>query len=254
MQKIQILRGTPGPSFSVLAANLARKFALERVYKTNLHTNGDAEADSNWTNYGTPAVNSRSTTRVVTGTYSRLLTPNAANEGVTLDVFTTEVGVIYRHTFQVYPDDGTIVTSRLLRGDGTLLIEQIHSGLAENAWNIVTFEAKELAGGALASLTFHSGVQTSGDFYFADVFGSKLSGANQYAARKASGARIRVEDNDIRYAFGGTVPTMAATAKLGHLVADPADIILDNFDAIHGFRYVNNVSGSVGILNVTMEF
>lgn len=254
MQKIQTLRGTPGPTFMVTTADLARFFARHQIYKTNLHTNGDFEATTDWDDYGTPTVNTRSTVKVITGDYSRILTPNAANEGMQSEVFTTIAKERYYHSVRVYPDDGSVVSVIVLRGDGTTLATKTFTGLTENAWNLVEIEVTEVTSGALAQVIWHSGAQTSGDFYFADSYGSKLNGTGAILARKASGAQLRLEDNDIRYAFGGTVPTMAATGKLGHLIADPASIVLDNFDAIKHFRYVSNVTGTAGILNVTMEF
>lgn len=255
MQKIQILRGTPNPTFKVTSADLARLLALDRIYKNNLITNGDMEIDDNWASYGTPAANSQSTVKVITGDNSRLLTPNASNEGIQGDVFTTATDEVIRHHFMVYPDDGTVVSVIVQKGDDSgILLAKTFTGLTQDAWNTVIFDVKEIAGGAGAYLVLHSGAQTSGDFYIANVFSSKLNGARQYVARKATGAIITLEDNDIRWAVGGTVPTMAATAKLGHLQADPARVVLDNFDAVKDFRYVSNVTGTAGILNVSVEF
>ena len=212
-------------------------------------------ADSNWANYGTPAANNRSATKVIVGDYSRKFTPNAVNEGIQSDPFTTVITDRMYCTFKVYPDDGTVVSMILMSGDGvTVLLAKTFTGLTEDAWNTLDFSISERVAGSGAFLVIHSGEQTSGDFYVGDVFGSKVGGQGQFLARRATGARITIDSNDIRWAVGGTIPTMAATTKLGHLIVDPAEIILDNFDSLKTFKYVSNVSQSAGILNVTPEF
>jgi len=240
----------------VTSADLARYLAYDRIFKTNLLANGDfSVAASNWAEYGTPAASAQDATKVVTGDFSWLLTPNAANEGIQSDAFTTSKEDVLYGRFQVYPDDGTVVSMILVSGDGTtVLLAKTFTGLTENAWNILEYSIKETVGGTGAYLVLHSGAQTSGDFYFGDSFMSKLNGQGQILARKASGARITIAENDIRWAQGGTTPTMEATGKLGHIVVDPDVIFLDNFDAVKNFQYVSNVTGTAGSINITPEF
>ncbi|KKN53578.1 hypothetical protein LCGC14_0600740 [marine sediment metagenome] len=256
MQKVQILSGVPNPTYQVVVTDVAQQLALNAIYKRNLIVNGSMLLDASWANYGSPAVNAQSTTKLYRGTQSRKLTPNAANEGMQGDVFPTVTGEKYRYTIPVYPDDGTVVSIIIRKGDdsGDLFTETV-TGLTENAWNVIHREVVEQAGGAGAYLVLHSGAQTSGDFYFSDIFASKVvRGGSHDLVRRALRAYITVETHDVRYAFGGTVPTPDAGTGLGHLVADPAIITLQNFDQISSFRFINDVAQSAGNLQVTTEF
>ena len=256
MQKVQILSGVPHPTYKVAATDVAQLLALNAIYKKNLIVNGDMLLDASWANYGTPATNAQSTTQLYRGTQSRKLTPNAANEGIQSDTFSTITDEKYRYTIHVYPDDGTIVTVVIQKGDNSgVLLTKAVTGLQENAWNVVDIEVVEQAGGAGAYLVLHSGAQTSGDFYFTDIFASKVQqGGSHDLVRRALRAHITVETHDIRWAAGGAVPTMDAGTGLGHLIADPAIIVLQNFDQIRSFQFVNNVSGSDSELQITTEF
>ncbi len=255
MQKIQILRGTPGPTFKLTSADTARQLSLANIYKKSLIVNGDMEVDDNWASYGTPAANTQSSAQALTGSNSRLFTPNAANEGIQSDDFTVPINSRTRYPFSVFPDDGTVVSVIVLAGDGvTVAAAQTFTGLTENAWNDLFIDVDDKVGGESAAFIIHSGAQTSGDFYIDNVFGSRLDGGRQISARKATGARITIETNDIRWANGGTTPTFAAGTGVGHLEADPTEIFLDNFDAIKNFKYISNVSSTAGILQCTVEF
>ena len=134
MQKVQVLNGTPEATFLLTSAATARVLAIERYMRSNLITNGDCEIDDNWANYGTPAANARSSTKVITGDYSRKFTPNAINEGIQSDVFETLTDGKYFYSFRVYPDDGTVVTVIIRKGDDSGdLYNEIHSGLTQDA-------------------------------------------------------------------------------------------------------------------------
>ena len=144
----------------------------EIVDGTELITNGTMETDANWANHGTPATNERSTTQVFLGSYSRKFTPDAANEGIRGDAFTTVALAWYKITCWVYPDDGTVVTVRIRNGANDAYTYSVeHTGLTQDAWNEITFEYQETTGkgGAGAYIAFTSGSLTSGDWYVDSV-------------------------------------------------------------------------------------
>ena len=143
-----------------------------QITSTELITNGTMEADANWSDYGTPATNERSSTQKYSGSYSRKFIPDAANEGIQGDVFTTTDGGSYQVIFYIYPDDGTTASIKIREGDdsGDAYTNDI-TGLTENAWNKVVFEYKETinGGGAGAYIVIHSGASTSGAWYVDEV-------------------------------------------------------------------------------------
>lgn len=261
MQKVQILRGTPEPTFLLTTAAAARFLATERYMKGNLVVNGDMEANSNWADTtSAPALNEQSTTKVITGDYSRKFTPDAVNEGIQSDVFTkaTVTGQRYYYTFRVFPDDDDKVSVIIRKGDnsGNLYDESI-TGLTENAWNEVKIDVTEEAGGALGYIIFHSGATTSGDWYIANVYGSPVNQAGVHTGRKATRMFITVEADEMLWTTGGVDPVQEG---LGHKIwpasatAHRDQIILENFDAIKTFRYITHDGANHAKLYVNMEF
>ncbi len=143
------------------------------ITATNLVTNGTMEADSNWVDEATPATNERSTTKVHNGTYSRKFTPNAANEGIKSDTFTTVAGDKILVSAWIYPDDDTQCILRHYKGDGSS-INSASGTLTENAWNHVVVQYTDDVGGSSARIGFNSGSTTSGDWYIDDVVVTKF--------------------------------------------------------------------------------
>jgi len=64
---------------------------------------------------------------------------------------------------------------------------------------------------------------------------------------------ITCEENDIRFALGGTEPTQGAS-PVGHLLAAGQSIRLTNPEQVSTFRFINATSGQNGVLQVTPEF
>jgi hypothetical protein len=69
----------------------------------------------------------------------------------------------------------------------------------------------------------------------------------------ASSATISCEDNDVRFALGGAIPTQGAGA-LGHVLEPRRECTLGDPSEITSFRFINRVNGSVGVIQVTFGF
>jgi hypothetical protein len=139
---------------------------------TNLVTNGNMEADSNWTDIGDGGTMSRSSTQAKTGTYSWKILSAGTNDGIKSDTFTTVADSVYRVTCHVYPDDTTTVTISIAQGsDGAAFTyDQSHTGLIQDQWNEITFEYTEGSGvgGSNAYIQFDSGAAAGAKTWYID--------------------------------------------------------------------------------------
>lgn len=63
-------------------------------------------------------------------------------------------------------------------------------------------------------------------------------------------ALVTVESNNVRIAFGGTVPTQGAT-PVGHVVSAGQTLIIDNPTDLATFRFINATASSNGVLQIT---
>ena len=62
---------------------------------------------------------------------------------------------------------------------------------------------------------------------------------------------ISCEDNPIRYAFGGIVPTQAGT---GHILYPGSVLKLGHPAAVASFKYINHTNGSNAVIQITGEY
>jgi len=149
-------------------------------------TNGTMEADSSWSDEGTPAANAQSSTQAYEGIYSRKFTPNAADEGIRSAVYTTVTGTTYYYSLFVYPDDEESVNIYIKKGDNSGAIVDLDvTGLTENYWNVISGSYTETVGGALAKFSVRSptGI-TAGDWYVDEV--SVYTSASSKALRRGA--------------------------------------------------------------------
>ncbi|MDY7034560.1 MAG: hypothetical protein SV375_00130 [Thermodesulfobacteriota bacterium] len=150
-------------------------------------TNGTMETDANWSDVGTPATNERSATQVHGGSYSRKFTPDAANEGIQGDAFTTVTGSNYYVGLWVYPDDATTVTVTVRNGaDSADIFDQSFTGLTQDAWNKIVISYAETAGGAGAYIKIDSGALDAGDWYVDDVSITSFQGGREMTSELKS--------------------------------------------------------------------
>ena len=67
------------------------------------------------------------------------------------------------------------------------------------------------------------------------------------------GIFITCEDNDIRYAFNGIVPTQGLNG-LGHILYSGQSLSLRNLDSITTLRFINKLNGVTANLQITPEY
>ncbi len=154
---------------------------VDTCRNSEMVNNGDMELDANWNDFGTPTQNARSDIEVFSGSFSRRFQVNAINEGIESDtVFRREqpafnrftiVGNTYAVSLQVYPDDSTRVRVRVTSGiDGTTLVyNQAHTSLTQDAWNLIEFEYIETGQGTNATIIIESDTEITGLWYVDDV-------------------------------------------------------------------------------------
>ena len=129
-------------------------------------TNGTMEADSNWSNTtSAPAANYRTEEQVYAGTYSRKFRPDAADEGIISDAFTTVINTAYIVSAWVYPTTYTTVTLKLLEGNGSTVRESNKTGLTTGTWNYIEETFTDTSGGAGAKVQIDSGDEDDGNWY-----------------------------------------------------------------------------------------
>jgi len=71
------------------------------------------------------------------------------------------------------------------------------------------------------------------------------------SSRNAIRVSITCEDNTIRYAFGGVIPTQGA---LGHLLAANESLVIGHPAGIASFRFISDVANTHGNLQITGEY
>jgi hypothetical protein len=135
----------------------------------NLIANATMEADSNWSNYGTPTTNDRNALRVKSGKYSRRFIVDAANEGIECDAFTVVSGTTYRYGAWIYANNHANVGLRILDGDGTNAVAQTDNAITQDKWQYITGTFTSAASGSSAQVIFNSGTDTTGTWAVDDV-------------------------------------------------------------------------------------
>ena len=93
-----------------------RQPTLIVVSDQEIDLNGGMEADSGWTNVGTPSTNAQAYTQVDTGLASRHVETDAANEGIESAAFNLEADRTYILTARVYLEESKAVTMKVTGG------------------------------------------------------------------------------------------------------------------------------------------
>jgi hypothetical protein len=71
--------------------------------------------------------------------------------------------------------------------------------------------------------------------------------------KKAVACLLTCEDNDARFAMGGTIPTQGA-AGVGHVLAEGGSVRITHSYAIYSGLIVNAVNGSDAVIQATIEY
>lgn len=161
--------GAEQTTYPITGTFLTVKNVVYKSYNEAV-TNGTMEANSSWSDSGTPTANERSSTQVYAGSYSWLFTVNAADEGTKNSTFTTTTGTTYYYRLFVYPDDSTSVNVYIYNGAGTgASVDADHTGLIQDAWNVVSgYWTEAGAGGSSAYLAVRSPTGTSSGSWYID--------------------------------------------------------------------------------------
>ena len=72
------------------------------------------------------------------------------------------------------------------------------------------------------------------------------------AGQAARAALITVEDNDVHFTYDGTTVTNAAGTNKGHRLLSGESVVIRGKSNVKNFQCVDRVSGSAGIVKVTV--
>lgn len=178
-----------GATGTIYVENASGPFtAGETLYQgletAELVTNGTMEADANWTDYGSPSSNIRSSSRAHSGTYSRRLysVNDYTIEGIKSDTFTTVTGNLYPVTIWVNPDTTYSVLVSITSGDGFTETQFLQENLTRDVWQAINFNYVETGGGSNARINLLSPYDNTSNayWYFDDVsiYGVSQDGSN----------------------------------------------------------------------------
>jgi len=136
------------------------------------------ELDSNWANVGTPSAQARSDVQAHAGTYSRLFTVDAADEGIQSDVFIEGIssGAMGKIDIWVYPPSTTVTIKARAADDSGWAFSENVTGLTASLWNQITRYYTDITVGASYYIIITSGAATSGTWYVDDVSAKQVTG------------------------------------------------------------------------------
>ncbi|MEO8609542.1 MAG: RHS repeat-associated core domain-containing protein [Chloroflexota bacterium] len=100
-----------GKKLQFVASGAAAEFYVDSVSivtTSQLVVNGSMEADSDWTNVGTPTINQRSSTQADSGSYSRRVVASAAGQGIEGNTWNLVANQAYTIRARVFPISGTV--------------------------------------------------------------------------------------------------------------------------------------------------
>jgi hypothetical protein len=137
-----------------------------------LITNGGMEADANWSDEGAVNTEEQSAEQARSGTYSRKIVTDAADEGTVSDVFTasTVTGTVYYWRAWIYTTESTINVAILQGNDGVTLEVDSDESVTASTWTLISGSYTETSGGANAKIKFRSPTADgTGTWYIDDV-------------------------------------------------------------------------------------
>ncbi len=127
-----------------LADGGAAEFYVDTINITTngeIDVNGGMELDSGWSNVGTPTTNARATAQAHSGSYSRHVVTDAADEGIASEARNFVARQVYSLTAQVYPVSGVgsaTVKMRLVDETETEIPGTILISRATDTWECLT--------------------------------------------------------------------------------------------------------------------
>jgi predicted flavoprotein YhiN len=73
------------------------------------------------------------------------------------------------------------------------------------------------------------------------------------AGKRAVSALLTFESNNVRIAFGGSVPTQGAN-QLGHQIFANQSLRINNSKALSSLQFINDVNAADAFIQATIEF
>ena len=128
---------------------------VDETLGSELITNGNMEADSNWADYGTVATdgNVQSSDQAYGGTYSRKFITGDGDDGIQSDTFTTVSGQVYKISFQIYSETDTDISIKVNQGnDAGTTFDATCGTIATGEWVNVVKYVRDANGGSSAWL------------------------------------------------------------------------------------------------------
>lgn len=140
--------------------------------KALFYPQSDLEAESGWSDYGTPVQNVRSGEQAYAGTYSRKFTVDSGGEGIRSDNFTSTAGTL-NYGIAVYPGAGVAsIEVTLYKGNGTDIMCTATKTVTPGQWNRVLGNCAYTAGntGASSYMAVSSPAGVISGTYYIDTF------------------------------------------------------------------------------------
>jgi len=139
----------------------------DNIIGSDLISNGDMELDSNWSDWGSPTSNTRSSDEAHGDTYSRKFVGSGVSEGIQSDTFTVGSANLYRIEAWVKPEDNEEIGVWFRKGDDSgYELEEEFYGLNRNEWNKVVLFVRSGFAGNDAYVAF--GSKTAGGTWYID--------------------------------------------------------------------------------------
>lgn len=141
--------------------------------------NGTMEADANWANFTTPAVNIQDNTHVHGGVWARKFTINSDGDGILSDSFATVVGKLYKLTFWVYATGTTDIRAGIRKASDDSYLDHKVGSITTGSYQKVElyFTSREIN----VKVAIYAGEETSGDRWIDDVIFEEVTALGETA-------------------------------------------------------------------------